>query len=53
MIKWIETRSWEESLYSVIPKRKFQIGTCPINEDSEADPQGGDANKGKQEKENE
>jgi tRNA (guanine9-N1)-methyltransferase len=23
LVKWVETRSWEEALYSVIPKRKF------------------------------
>ncbi|RDB20091.1 tRNA (guanine(9)-N1)-methyltransferase [Hypsizygus marmoreus] len=26
LLKWVETRSWEEALYSVIPKRKFQGG---------------------------
>ena len=24
LIKWVETKDWEQSLYSVIPKRKFQ-----------------------------
>jgi tRNA (guanine9-N1)-methyltransferase len=24
LIKWVETRDWELSLYAVIPKRKFQ-----------------------------
>ncbi|TFK25920.1 hypothetical protein FA15DRAFT_549526, partial [Coprinopsis marcescibilis] len=24
LLKWVETKDWEESLYSVIPKRKFQ-----------------------------
>jgi tRNA (guanine9-N1)-methyltransferase len=23
LVKWVETRDWEQSLYSVIPKRKF------------------------------
>ena len=23
-MKWVETKDWEQSLYSVIPKRKFQ-----------------------------
>ena len=23
LLKWVETRDWEEALYSVIPKRKF------------------------------
>ena len=26
LLKWVETRDWEEALYSVIPKRKFQPG---------------------------
>ena len=26
LVKWVETRDWELSLYSVIPKRKFQDG---------------------------
>ena len=26
LVKWVETRDWEEALYSVIPKRKFQPG---------------------------
>ncbi len=26
MVKWVETRSWEEALYSIVPKRKFQAG---------------------------
>jgi tRNA (guanine9-N1)-methyltransferase len=24
LVKWIETRSWEDAFYSVIPKRKFR-----------------------------
>ena len=23
LLKWVETRDWEQALYSVIPKRKF------------------------------
>jgi tRNA (guanine9-N1)-methyltransferase len=23
LVRWVETRDWEEALYSVIPKRKF------------------------------
>ena len=23
LLKWVETRSWEQALYSVMPKRKF------------------------------
>ncbi|KAF8076710.1 guanine-N(1)--methyltransferase [Lyophyllum atratum] len=26
LLKWVETKDWEEALYSVIPKRKFQAG---------------------------
>jgi tRNA (guanine9-N1)-methyltransferase len=26
LVKWVETRDWELSLYAVIPKRKFQGG---------------------------
>ena len=26
LVKWVETRDWELSLYAVIPKRKFQDG---------------------------
>lgn len=35
MVKWVETRNWEEALYSIIPKRKFQTGkrgTCTVDE---------------------
>ena len=24
LAKWVETRDWEEALYSVVPKRKFE-----------------------------
>jgi tRNA (guanine9-N1)-methyltransferase len=26
LLKWVETRNWEEAFYHVIPKRKFQGG---------------------------
>jgi tRNA (guanine9-N1)-methyltransferase len=26
LVKWVETKDWEQALYSVIPKRKFQQG---------------------------
>jgi len=35
IVKWVETRDWELSLYAVIPKRKFQDGSAhegPTNE---------------------
>jgi tRNA (guanine9-N1)-methyltransferase len=28
LVKWVETRDWELSLYAVIPKRKFQDGSA-------------------------
>jgi tRNA (guanine9-N1)-methyltransferase len=28
LVKWVETRDWEVSLYAVIPKRKFQDGVA-------------------------
>ncbi|KAF8272469.1 tRNA methyltransferase TRMD/TRM10-type domain-containing protein [Lactarius quietus] len=28
LVKWVETRDWELSLYEVIPKRKFQDGSA-------------------------
>jgi len=37
LVKWVETRDWELSLYAVIPKRKFQDGSGregPTNEKS-------------------
>jgi tRNA (guanine9-N1)-methyltransferase len=24
LVKWVETKDWEEALYSVVPKRKFE-----------------------------
>lgn len=26
LLRWVETRDWEDALYAVVPKRKFQ--TC-------------------------
>lgn len=26
MVKWVETKSWEEALHSIVPKRKFHAG---------------------------
>lgn len=51
LLKWVETRNWEEALYTVIPKRKFQVGVKSnsvtakpedhaedrVNEDGDAD----------------
>jgi hypothetical protein len=31
LAKWVETKDWEQALYSIIPKRKFQQGK---NEDA-------------------
>jgi len=28
LVKWVETRNWEEALYSVIPQRKFAVGSA-------------------------
>jgi tRNA (guanine9-N1)-methyltransferase len=37
LLKWVETRNWEEAFYHVIPKRKFQGGVqakpAPVNDD--------------------
>ena len=33
LVKWVETRDWEQALYAVIPKRKFK------NEDDGSDKQ--------------
>ena len=38
LVKWTEARNWEEALYSVIPKRKFQPGKGAKNTaDGESD----------------
>jgi len=37
LVKWVETKDWEQSLYSVIPKRKFQQerkGNLEVNIDA-------------------
>jgi tRNA (guanine9-N1)-methyltransferase len=31
MVKWVETRSWEEALHAVVPERKFQAGERNID----------------------
>jgi len=40
LLKWVETKDWEEALYSVIPKRKFQVsgkgGSDPTKTASQA-----------------
>lgn len=28
MLKWVETKSWEDAFYEIIPKRKFQTVTA-------------------------
>lgn len=35
LVKWVETRNWEEALYSVIPKRKFVDGGNTQRDDEE------------------
>ncbi|KAF8239015.1 hypothetical protein L208DRAFT_1239830 [Tricholoma matsutake] len=41
LLKWVETRNWEEAFYHVIPKRKFQGGVQAqpgsVNEDDTAE----------------
>ncbi|KAG5648793.1 hypothetical protein DXG03_000142 [Asterophora parasitica] len=41
LLKWVETRDWEEAFHSVIPKRKFQSGGKGAKASSET----GDASK--------
>ncbi|RXW25397.1 hypothetical protein EST38_g457 [Candolleomyces aberdarensis] len=33
LVKWVETKDWEEALYAVIPKRKFQAGDKTQSDD--------------------
>ncbi|PPQ66729.1 hypothetical protein CVT26_009530 [Gymnopilus dilepis] len=50
LVKWVETKDWEESLYAVIPKRKFQQGkkgnhdanidAAAVEDDADADETG-------------
>lgn len=50
LLKWVETRDWEQSLYAVMPKRKFNAtgrkrrggaaGSKGEEEDCEADADG-------------
>jgi len=43
LIKWVETKDWEEALYTVIPKRKFhQGGKETIVEAAEVEDEAGD-----------
>ncbi|THH16621.1 hypothetical protein EW146_g4047 [Bondarzewia mesenterica] len=37
LLKWVETRDWEQALYSVIPKRKFQNGSAHVKEQGDDD----------------
>jgi tRNA (guanine9-N1)-methyltransferase len=34
LLKWTETRDWEQSLYSAMPKRKFHQGKDKKNGDA-------------------
>ncbi|KAJ8517960.1 hypothetical protein ONZ45_g4897 [Pleurotus djamor] len=38
LVKWVETRDWEQALYAVVPKRKFR----GVEEQDKGDPAGGD-----------
>ena len=34
LLKWVETKNWDEALYAVIPKRKFgEKGSKTLGED--------------------
>lgn len=48
LVQWVETRDWEQALYAVIPKRKFQNGCA-----QEAGGDGGDDDENNDENENE
>jgi tRNA (guanine9-N1)-methyltransferase len=37
LLKWVETKNWEEAFYHVIPKRKFQGGVSQPNPGSPHD----------------
>lgn len=37
LLRWVETRDWEQALYAVIPKRKF--GSSGAKDDEGADVQ--------------
>src|ERR1700733_1072967 len=41
LVKWVETKDWEQAFYHVIPKRKFQGGiqtkSGPANDDDTAE----------------
>jgi tRNA (guanine9-N1)-methyltransferase len=35
LVRWVETKDWEEALYAVIPKRKFVAGASNENDDDD------------------
>lgn len=37
LVRWVETKDWEEALYAVIPKRKFVAGANNENDDDDGD----------------
>ncbi|KAF5387952.1 hypothetical protein D9615_000665 [Tricholomella constricta] len=46
LLKWVETRDWEEAFHSVIPKRKFQSGGKGTPGTAKTDVEAGDARDG-------
>jgi tRNA (guanine9-N1)-methyltransferase len=40
LVKWVETRDWEQAFYAVIPKRKFQGGDAKARDQDEMDDAG-------------
>ena len=49
LVQWVETRDWEQALYAVIPKRKFQNGCA---QEAGGDGGGDDENNDENENEN-
>jgi len=43
LVRWVETRDWEEALYAVIPKRKFVGGANDGDDDNDGGGEDGQA----------